>query len=259
MAEQLNLSWVNVSMYSINIQRTKLERLLVKCGVLSLILLGCCLFQACTSDVISDPTENENEGLHYLALGDSYTIGQGIDAESAWPQQLAEQLEQQDISIDEVSIIAKTGWTTRQLLDAIDREAPQPQDLVSLLIGVNNQFQKQDFSIFQAEFDELLSRSLELAFDRRNRVFVVSIPDYGVTPFGADRGVEVGVEIDKYNNFIRERCVAMDISYIDVTGISRELMDEEDALASDQLHPSALQYAMWVEVILPKVKELLCE
>ena len=131
-------------------------------------------------------------------------------------------------------------------------------NLVSLLIGVNNQYQKQSFSIFESEFDELLEQSIEIAGDAK-RVFVVSIPDYGVTPFGSSNSEVIGQEIDMYNDYIAAKCEAQNIPFIDITGISRTLADSPGSLAADNLHPSGSQYALWTNEILPVVIDLLKE
>jgi len=201
----------------------------------------------------SEPTQLEN--LEYLALGDSYTIGEGVDEALRWPNQLANKLEGVNIEVKRVEIIAKTGWTTRDLLDGIESRSPGKHDLVSLLIGVNNQYQKRPFEQFENEFSILLNKAVELA-GSKEKVFVVSIPDYGVTPFGSGDPEGIGKEIDRYNAHIATTCESMEIPFIDVTGISRELGASEGALAGDRLHPSGAQYTQWTEAILPVVIDL---
>ncbi len=196
------------------------------------------------------------ENLEYLALGDSYTIGEGVAEELRWPNQLAEKLAGVNIEVAKVEIIAKTGWTTRDLLDGIEARSPGKHDLVSLLIGVNNQYQKRPFEQFEKEFGTLLGHAIELA-GSKDRVFVVSIPDYGVTPFGSGNPEGIGKEIDRYNGHISETCESMGIPFIDITGISRELGANEGALVADRLHPSGTQYTRWTDAILPVVIDLL--
>jgi len=198
-----------------------------------------------------------SQSLSYLALGDSYTIGQSVLESERWPNQLAARLNDNQPTISKVDIIAQTGWTTGNLLQAIDSESPSNHDLVSLLIGVNNQFQSQDFSTFETQLDELIEKAIELASGNFDRVFIVSIPDYGVTPFGANNAEEIGEELDMYNEHLRLRSEAYGLPFIDITEISRMLEGDEDALASDGLHPSGYQYSLWVEEILPVVQELL--
>ena len=193
--------------------------------------------------------------ISFLALGDSYTIGQGVVEAMRWPNQLAVEMRDSNIAIEDPLIIAQTGWTTFQLKTAIELEEPGKHDLVSLLIGVNNQFQKRPFEEFQSQFLELLDISKELASET-NDVFVVSIPDYGVTPFGSNNAAEIASELDMYNAYIKEICADQGILFIEVTDISRELGDSPGALAQDQLHPSGEQYAAWVERMLTDVIEL---
>ena len=200
--------------------------------------------------------EPEIEQINYLALGDSYTIGQGVDEDQRWPNQLGELLKSMDYEIENVEIIAKTGWTTTNLLDAIEVSNTSDYNLVSLLIGVNNQYQNKPFELFVTEFEELLDQSIEIAGEK-NRVFVVSIPDYGVTPFGSSNSEKIGLEIDMYNQLISDRCEANQIPFIDITEISRNLGAKEGALASDNLHPSGSQYTDWTNEILPFVIKLL--
>lgn len=211
------------------------------------------LFFACTDAPLpSMPEEPEVSTFTFLALGDSYTIGQGVEEVDSWPFQLQRSLETEDVSLTEVKVIAKTGWTTNNLLNAIETEDPKNYDLVSLSIGVNNQFQGLSFSEFQATFDSLLQIAIDLA-ESKDRVFVVSIPDYGVTPFGANNSETIAMELDDYNAYIESKCADAEIPFINITPISRTLGDGPDALASDNLHPSGYQYGLWVEEILPVV------
>ena len=205
---------------------------------------------------MEETTSGRSTPIRYLALGDSYTIGQGVSEELRWPNQLAGKLRDARYDISEVNIIATTGWTTRDLLNGIDAQDPDRHDLVSLLIGVNNQYQKLPFDKYEIEFIELLDIAIELAGGKEN-VFVVSIPDYGVTPFGSGDPEGIGKEIDRYNAYAQERCSEKGIPFIDITGISRELGNSEGALASDRLHPSGLQYTRWTDAILPVVIEVL--
>ncbi|XOV94207.1 MAG: SGNH/GDSL hydrolase family protein [Bacteroidota bacterium] len=199
--------------------------------------------------------------IDLLALGDSYTIGQGVSAAESWPAQLKNRLVEQGIIVDKVKIIASTGWSTRSLLNAIRSEdlgTLNTNRLVSLQIGVNNQYQQLPFEEFKDDFDFLLDTAIQLA-DLPERVFVVSIPDYSVTPFAKDNGFDVekiSQEIEAYNLFMANRCKELDITFINVTETSRELGDSDGAL-SDGLHPSAYQYGRWVEIILPYVTTIL--
>ena len=204
-----------------------------------------------------DVNENDDKTLiTFLALGDSYTIGQGVPENLRWPNQLKTELLKSDKNISDIDFIAQTGWTTSDLLLAIEGEKPETHDLVSLLIGVNNQYQGIPFYVFETEFDSLLNIAIDLAGNNQ-RVFVVSIPDYGVTPFASSFSEQITEEINTYNHYIEDRCKFLGIPFIDVTGISRELGDSNNALANDGLHPSGFQYGKWVEEIIPVVVELL--
>jgi len=214
---------------------------------------------SCTSQEKETPKTTDiipSTSINYLALGDSYTIGQGVEVEQRWPEQLSDSLTNKGYKISITDIIATTGWTTRDLLNAIDNTELKEYNLVSLLIGVNNQYQNQAFNLFQSEFDELINKSVQIAGDKQ-RVFVVSIPDYGVTPFGSANSEKIGLELDKYNAYMSDKCEALDIPFINITPISRMLGDTPGSLASDNLHPSGSQYTEWVKEILPVVIKIL--
>lgn len=185
----------------------------------------------------------------YLALGDSYTIGEAVAESGRWPVQLAERL-----GWDAPTIIAQTGWSTDELALAIDAATLQPPYAqVSLLIGVNNQYRGRSVANFRSEFRVLLERALTLAGGDTTRVFVVSIPDWGVTAFAARDGrgrARIGREIDAYNAAARAVCTQRGVRHIDITPTSRDRGGERDMLAEDGLHPSAAMYTRWVEVIV---------
>ncbi len=196
------------------------------------------------------------QAISYLALGDSYTIGEGVDEELRWPIQLSQGLAEHGIGISKTDIIATSGWTTTDLLAAIAEKKPGNYDLVSLSIGVNNQYQGIAFSAFTKELDELLQTALKLAGEKK-KVFVVSIPDYGVTPFGAANRTKIEAELNQYNDYTKQVCKSLGIPHIDITGISRDLEGVKGSLAPDNLHPSGLQYGKWADEILPIVKKLI--
>ena len=195
----------------------------------------------------------------YLALGDSYTIGESVAEEERWPNLLAERLEGSDHGSIEVEIIATTGWTTAELDAGIDAADPQgPYDLVSLLIGVNNQFRGLDIDAYRMEFAGLLDRAIGFAGGDPGRVFVVSIPDWGVTPFAVSAGRSseiVGEQIDAFNAVNRDETEQRGVAWVDVTAISRS--GEPDLIAQDGLHPSGEQYRRWVDAIYPVVAAML--
>jgi len=195
----------------------------------------------------------------YLALGDSYTIGESVPAEARFPNQLVEALGAQGITLEDPLIIARTGWTTGELSAAIDQVDPQgPYDLVTLLIGVNNQYRGYALGEYQVEFRQLLRRSIAFAGGEAARVIVVSVPDWGVTPFASGRDEQkIAAEIDAFNAVNRTESEQSGARYVDVTGISRLAPDDRSLIAGDGLHPSEKMYAMWVEKILPEALALL--
>ena len=201
------------------------------------------------------PTE-----LRYLALGDSYTIGEGVAESGRWPVQLARRLRNDGIPMSEPRIIAQTGWSTDELDAAIDTALVFPEyDLVSLLIGVNNQYRGRDIEEYRAQFSGLLERAIHFAQDRRDRVLVLSIPDWGITPFA--RGLardthKVAAEIDAFNAVALETCMRRGVVFIDVTDLSRQRGAEPDMLVDDGLHPSALMYTEWARLALPAVQTM---
>lgn len=209
-----------------------------------------------TESQVPTTSEATPQVIKYLALGDSYTIGSGIDSIQGWPVQLSEALDSNNYSVDELQVIARLGWRTDNLLAAIEDTPKDSFNLVSLLIGVNNQFQRRPLEYFQTQFDTLLQKAILLSGEPA-RVFVVSIPDYGVTPFGQSNAEQIGAELDQYNAYMAEQSQLFDIPFIDITELSRELGASEGALATDNLHPSAMQYSQWVELIYPVVDSLL--
>lgn len=199
----------------------------------------------------------DTQPIQYLALGDSYTIGQSVDTSDRWPIQLDAKLKDEGFAVERTDIIAQTGWKTSDLLNAIEDTNLEDYNLISLSIGVNNQFSGIPFEVYTYEFDELLGRIIDAA--GASRVFVVSIPDYGVTPFGSNNSETIAQELDEYNEYARLKCDNLNIPYINITEISRVLGASEGALASDNLHPSGTQYALWVDEMIPTVRELVGE
>lgn len=196
--------------------------------------------------------------FRYLALGDSYTIGESVSAEERWPNQLAKLLEAKGIQA-EVTIIALTGWTTSELWQGIQAKKIQPPyDLVSLLIGVNNQYRGYDINEYREQFSFLLKKSIEYADGDPNRVVVLSIPDWGVTPFASQRDRrQIAEDINRFNDINREASEKAGVHYIDITPISREAANDKSLIALDGLHPSGKMYSIWAEKTLPIVKEIL--
>lgn len=217
---------------------------------------------SCEHKKIPEPIKETNpKSLSCLALGDSYTIGQSVPVEDRFPVQLRTQLQAEGLLIDTMQIIAKTGWTTGDLKSAIANAsfAADTFDLVTLLIGVNNQYRGYPLSSYEPEFSELLDMAIRFAGNRPDRVFVLSIPDYGVTPFGQNRpnAAQISQEIDAYNAVNRSISESRGVPYFDITPISREALNDLSLLASDQLHPSGKMYARWVELLFPAALERL--
>lgn len=188
----------------------------------------------------------------YLAIGDSYTIGESVSEGDRWPNQLANLLAAESVQV-EVTIIARTGWTTDELWQGIQTtEIQPPYDLVSLLIGVNNQYRGYDIDEYREQFAFLLNKSIEYAGGNPGHVTVLSIPDWGVTPFASGRDVEqIAQEIDEFNSVNREESEKAGAHYVDVTSISRQAVGDAALIAPDGLHPSAKMYTMWAEKVLP--------
>ena len=190
--------------------------------------------------------EKSEKRYNYLALGDSYTIAESLNLIDSYPHQLKNQLKK----IDSVNIIAKTGWTTGELIDTLKSlNINNKYDYVSLLIGVNNQYREYNISIFEKEFEYLLNLAIQYANDR-SKVFVISIPDYGVTPFGFKNRDKIYKEIDQYNLIKRKIVEKYNIRFYDVTDISREAKEKKYLIAEDSLHPSREMYSLWIDRIL---------
>lgn len=206
---------------------------------------------------ISCSTEEKysNKKLNYLALGDSYTVGEGVKYENSFPVQLVNDLKFDGIKIDSINIIAKTGWTTSKLIDSLSTYNNKKYDLVTLLIGVNNQYRDLNISDYIFEFENLLLRSI--SYSKNSNVFVLSIPDYGVTPFAVDMDREkISKEIDEYNRINKEISKKYNIEYFNVTDISRLAEFDSTLLTNDRLHPSKKMYKMWVNELKVKVSEV---
>ena len=201
--------------------------------------------------------------LTYLALGDSYTIGEGVAPRERWPMQLVVALRRDGIAVDDPRVIATTGWTTDELSAAMDAAEPLGTwAFVSLLIGVNNQYRGRDAGEYEQQFDALLRRVVSLAGGRAGRVLVLSIPDWGVTPFAHADGADpsrVEHELDDYNARARLRCDAAGVAFVDITPVSRARGAETAMLVADGLHPSGAMYALWMAQALPVARRLLAE
>ena len=240
--------------------------------ILSIFLLSCSSEDSASKTAVAPPlpvippktevpTTPISGSVKYLALGDSYTIGQSVCETCRFPEQLKSSLKtiypQTDFSL---KVIARTGWTTSNLISAINNENPEATyDLVTLLIGVNNQYQHIDFSVYQKEFPQLLNKAIQLAKGDKKNVIVVSIPDYAYTPFASGyssaKRTEISNEIDQYNTFAENTCTSSGVTFISITDITRQ--STSNLVASDGLHPSETAYKLFVDRIVPKAKMIL--
>lgn len=187
--------------------------------------------------------------VRFLALGDSYTIGQSVSASERWPDQLVSELSSQGYNVAELRIIAQTGWRTDNLQSAISQLLPlNGYNLVSLLIGVNNQFQGGSIQTYTQQFDDLLQQAIWLAGNNPRHVFVLSIPDYAYTPFGGGNPA-ISAAIDEFNSVNRLITETYNVRYIDITPISRKGLEDPSLVAIDGLHPSGKMYGLWVQEI----------
>jgi lysophospholipase L1-like esterase len=202
----------------------------------------------CTA--LSTGFQHMDKTLYFLALGDSYTIGEGVLPEERWPVQLVRLLRDKGYPYHDPEIIATTGWRTDQLREALARGTQRKNyDLVSLLIGVNNQYQGKPASGYEPEFEELLKAAIQLAGNDPAKVIVLSIPDYGFTPFGRERQPEISAGIDAYNAVNRQVSQRMHVRYYDITDLTRKGLDDPSLVATDNLHPSGKMYAAWARMI----------
>lgn len=240
----------------------KLESKIVS-TFLGLILLLSCSNDNASEEVLQVP-ENPNplplREIRYLALGDSYTIGESVCETCRFPEQLKSRLSVSLNASITLDIIAQTGWTTSNLKSAIaSQNLESNYDFVTLLIGVNNQYQHRPFSMYEEEFPQLLQKAISLAKGNSENVAVVSIPDYAFTPFGQNTSNPqmISSEIDNYNRFAENVCLQNKVKFINITDITRQGIQFPNLVASDGLHPSESAYSKFVERIFPKVMSVL--
>jgi lysophospholipase L1-like esterase len=197
--------------------------------------------------------------MQFLALGDSYTIGESVAPTERWPVQLAALLRAEGLNVTDPLIIATTGWTTDELAAGIDRANPRgPFDLVSLLVGVNNQYRGRSRDEYREQFAALLQRAIGFAGGDPAHVLVLSIPDWSVTPFASGRDpAAIAAEIDAFNAINRAEAERLGAHYVDVTAFSREAARDPSLVAGDGLHPSGKMYAKWARLALPAAREAL--
>lgn len=224
------------------------------------ILFGILIFlTCCNTDDTPQYLENEPPApptFNILALGDSYTIGESVCDTCRFPVQLKDSLASrfsEDARFN-LQVIAQTGWTTTNLINAITNENPaNNNDLVTLLIGVNNQYQGKPFLLYETEFPLLVDKAIQLAKGDKDNVIVVSIPDYAFTPFGQSSGNSetISTQINQYNAFAESYCNQQNITFVNITDITRQGIENPSLVASDDLHPSKLAYSKFVERLFP--------
>ncbi len=194
----------------------------------------------------------------WLALGDSYTIGQGVAASERFPAQTVEFLVQKGISVSALDYIATTGWTTTDLQNAINNKKPENHTIVSLLIGVNDQYQKRDSTGYRQRFAGLLGNAIALANGKKENVFVLSIPDYSVTPYASTSDTaRMRIEIDWFNQINKSVTATYGCPYLDITGFTRQGRTNRDLIAGDGLHPSGIDYKRWAEQLSIMIQKVL--
>lgn len=197
--------------------------------------------------------------LKYLALGDSYTIGESVGYQERWPVMLQKSLNNIGVEIAELKIVAVTGWTTSELLSGISNDLfTPPYDLVSLLIGVNNQYRNESKNKYRSDLTELIYQAIDFAGGDVEKVFVVSIPDWSPVPFaeGRDRN-HIAKEIDIFNDIKFDQCNRIGVKFIDITPTSKFAGKDTELTAEDGLHPSGKMYELWIDHIFPVVKQML--
>lgn len=205
------------------------------------------------------PLSSSDSGYSYLALGDSYTIGQSVGEEERFPYLTVKLLDREGITVKAPRYIAQTGWSTVALQEAIKNAEPLGNfDIVTLLIGVNDQYQHLDTAGYRIRFTQLLNKAVSLAGDRPQRVFVLSIPDYSATPYVAPSEKSlVSQEIDAFNSINKEITLQHKITYIDITPLTRQAAIDKDLLANDGLHYAAKEHLQWAEKLVPFIKSAL--
>ncbi len=218
------------------------------------------LLFSCVPDQKTHTDDDDTLSISYLALGDSYTIGESVQEEERFPYLLIHSDFVKPHTIKDYKVIAKTGWTTRNLLDAMDKEDLKINqfDFITLLIGVNNQYQGKPFLEYEEELRELFERAIYLLNGNADKLIVVSIPDYSVTPFASSRDtVRIASEIKKYNDFKKELAESFGARFVYITDLTQNAKNDLSLLAGDQLHYSAKSHGQWVSRIVPEVNEII--
>ena len=220
-------------------------------------ITGCAKKAATLPAKASNPAQTTmmTDSLSYLALGDSYTIGESVSQNQSFPYQLTNGLDSASIPVKKPFIIATTGWTTDNLINAIANNGitGKKYDFVTLLIGVNDQYQGLSQGNYQVKFAQVLNTAIDLAGGDTSRVFVLSIPDYGVTPFAGGNDGTIGPQIDQFNAINKAASLKAGVHYLDITDISRQAANDPTLIAPDGLHPSAKMYGLWIQRLEPLV------
>ena len=208
-----------------------------------ILLIALVAFSCCSVKNTNESEPFQPRTIKLLSLGDSYTIGESVCETCRFPEQLKEGLKP-SFNLQttfELKVIATTGWTTTNLINAIANDnTASNYDLVTLLIGVNNQYQNKPFSLYETEFPELVATAITKAKGNKNKVIVVSIPDYAFTPFGQNNGnpTTISEQLNQYNAFAQNYCEQNNITFVNITDITREGLNNPELVASDGLHPS---------------------
>lgn len=221
-----------------------------------------CLFACSSSTTTQVPKEvkTKEKALNFLALGDSYTIGEMVKEEERWPEQLREVLASEGLTFNKPVYIAKTGWRTDELLKEMSSYSHEYKyDLISIQIGVNNQYQKKEISQFREDLQVIVKEASVLAKKGAKSIMLISIPDYSVTPFIRSNREEIASELKKYNAIILETAKMFDVKYVNITEISLSAGSNTSLVANDKLHPSGIQYKAWVKYINETAYKLLKE
>ena len=227
-----------------------------------ILLIALVAFSCCSVKNTNESEPFQPRTIKLLSLGDSYTIGESVCETCRFPEQLKDGLKP-SFNLQttfELKVIATTGWTTTNLINAIANDnTASNYDLVTLLIGVNNQYQNKPFSLYETEFPELVATAITKAKGNKNKVIVVSIPDYAFTPFGQNNGnpTTISEQLNQYNAFAQNYCEQNNITFVNITDITREGLNNPELVASDGLHPSELAYSKFVERLLPLAIEKL--
>ena len=237
-----------------------MRAIFVLCSAALLIALVGCSSES-DSLLVATPggTDPTDAPINLLALGDSYTVGEQVGKLESWPVQLVRSMRVAGRAVSEPTIVAVSGWATSDLIQALQlTDLESPFDVVTLQIGVNNQFRQGTVVDFEADLAELTKTSIDLVGGDASRVILLSIPDWSVTPFaeGSPKD-QIAGEIDEFNAVVRAQAETSGTHFIDITPISRRAENELELVASDGLHPSAKMYAEWVELIQVVVEEII--